>query len=693
MIRFFFGYKQLSQVYVLLVIGFTIIGMALPRNPLPIIEVDNTELSIGEFLIEFDEKTFKNENLEFTYDSIIGAETFQKAVEKYFPNLVFNEGKNYVQLQDTIHGWKFETLLADIGASQDSIDMQWRSLALKNALGSSLIAIAKKNSESHVFIEDGKLSSVEIGNDEYEIDKSNKGFIIRKEQSDNTSSSTTVDPEKEGFPWQWISLLLVVVIASVLGYLRMKKHYISVNQLKNYLESNNTPPPKALSENDKGYLAAIFQRLKFQQESKDGPNSNHESIVVGHRKLEGDILSATNLKEINGALLNYFKSNNGVLKKLGNLQTFLNKREELNDVTITVGNIDSHLSNFLTLLDENSNQKQQMFKNRLEELCKTEANMKGLLERSTVDSDSELLDILSNTLHKANTEKNAGQLAKLLKLFKIDDSLISQGEEILRDSKQIDKLLSFLKRPNLSEGQTPLSNIEEMHQLSESLQSIVPGNRFDFKAQSRSLIGDHLFNAFLTSIKERETSLLSEAKPQIINNIKLAYQQLTPENKLIREFDVESFISREISPYLDLLSQYERNFSQENRYLYQFHERFKGFSERLEQYEPLSQADKSWLFQQLFTMAFHILDYVKVTLSLPKTDGSDLNYNMILNNESLQQLNENQYQRMTKSAIETPMEVRKILELAHEVNIETLDEILFYGFYIGPDHLKDELNG
>ncbi|MEO1032940.1 MAG: hypothetical protein AAFX55_16140 [Bacteroidota bacterium] len=683
--------KPSTVVTVLLTVGIlATLGMARPQDrSLPLIKIADRQLVIGAYKIDYTPTTFKVNDQQLAYDSIVSIGALENAVAAYFPELSFSENQTYTQLQDSIKGWRFEDLLNAIGASNDSLNSQWRHLELKHALGSSLIALAKKSNDAHVFIKDGKVSSVKKQNEDYTIDKSDHGFITKTIKGDDDPSQT---PAETSNAWIWPLILIIILGAIAFGLLWMRKRYVSVHQLETFFENGDKTVLKPLVQDAQTYLKKCHNQLDYLNELKEGSNPDHDRIILGYKTLEDALENDNNLKSITVALAKYFKDNDLINERLNQLHTFLDRRAQLSSAVITPDTIDQQLLDFLYLLDENVSQNQGMFKRRLKELQDVEQHMKGILECTNLDSDSQLLNQLNHNLERINTEGKVYPFMDLLILFKIEEPTLIKLDKTLNLADRIENLRTLLEEDLSSDSDALNIQIQELSKLKAVLQSLVPGNRFDFEISLKSIVEAHLFNVFLKSVEERDTSLLKEAIPEIIANIRSAYEQLTLDHQSYT-LDIDTFITSKISPYLDLIVQYEQDFTQENRYLYQFHERYKGLSERLEESGALSPEDKSWFFQQLFSMAFHILDYIKVVLRLPKTEGTKVNYGMVLNNQSIKQLSGEQYQPMTNSALETPNEVRKLVELAREVNIETLEDVLFYGFYIGPNFLKDNSNG
>ena len=143
--------------------------------------------------------------------------------------------------------------------------------------------------------------------------------------------------------------------------------------------------------------------------------------------------------------------------------------------------------------------------------------------------------------------------------------------------------------------------------------------------------------------------------PQVLEQLTLHYDALKQRNLISPHFQLDDFIEKELRPYTNLISKTTLAYEKENQYLLQFHQRYHHLLTKLESSQVLEEEDRIWFFETLFSITFHILDYVKIKLALPKTDGADINFGLILEGNSIHDLSSEAYDVITKNYRTTPI--------------------------------------
>ncbi len=670
---------------------FYLSGMAQTNDRFPLIKVKEGQLVIGDFSVAYKSSTYGQGESRFTYDSIADSETFLKVIDRYFTDLQFDDKSTYAQLQDSVKGWKFEKLIGDLEIDDKQIDQNWKLLPLRDALGSSLITITKQSDYVDFYIQDGKVKPTIVQDQKHHVLSSNPNFIVQVDSTTVNDTTSDIASNEEGGSYWWLWLLVVAVLigAGILGYLKIKQNSLSINELQLLMEEEPFRRKKKLSKRAQEQLEEFISRISYWKDQTKGLGKEYEEIVLGYKKLEQSVNINTTAQDTLTLLDNHLGKIALVKEHLSLMKDFLEKRDSIATAKVDARTTDSLFGKLTDLLNDKANGNAQILNDRFKDLKDAERDFQRILGYTKAQNGRELLEQLEKTFNATNAKDKHSQIVSALQIFDVDKEQLQEVENMMKSAAPLANLAQFLAESDV-DGNTVETHATSLENLQQKLLALVPESKLQFEALLKSTAKAHLFAAFFKALQTHEMPSLIEARPVIIEEVKTTYQQQIHNH--VSSFDMDQFLTEELIPHFEFLMRFESDFSKENRYLLGFNERFKDFTQRLERSASLTPEDKRWLFQQMFTMTFHFLDYLKIKLSQPKTIGTDRNYEMILNQTSVKDLSKEEYRPMTQSIMETPFEVLHILDLAKEVNIESLEEVLFYGMYINPEQLKDKVN-
>ncbi|WP_394746729.1 hypothetical protein [Spongiimicrobium salis] len=669
----------------------------------PLIKADSSKLYIGNYSIDFSPRTASDidGSTSFPYDSIVSVHDFDRAINMFFPQLTFNDQKKYDDLKDDIQGWSYTEVLNQLNISRigSNINLRWRSLPLRDAIASALIAYVKSDAKYHLYIDQGQLHYIYV-RDSKVIAVDSIARTIRLKTASPIVEPIPPEQENTASPrevWLYAIMALLILALGFLSFrfLQRQKSRLSIDEIAKLQKGEPIEGEHRLSQEYKARLDQIKREIAYA--TQGGPeNEAHKKIVLQHMDLVDQLENSEDELTMLQVLKNYLNTNGLIhsASKIGSMATFIEQKKMLQNNSAKEKDLDVLMLRSLELFYSDGGNGEapiKKLKARLETLSALEKRAAQFIAHTKTDSFSGFSEKIEALFTTSRTLEHSSKILELLSLFQVEEKALHTFKETTNLIPGLNDLSEFLstKNDSLEAGFFTKDVLLHLQLLFQKLQALVPGIAHDPCLLSVEILKAGLFHSFFEALQQAEEKEGPLDTAELIETIRSNYNELKPKEIALPHFQLDDFIEKELRPYWNLTSKATLNYETENQYLLQFHQRYHGLLTKLESSQVLEEEDRIWFFETLFSITFHILDYVKIKLALPKTDGADINFGLILEGNSIHDLSSEAYDVITKNYRTTPIEVRHILKLAQQVGIKKLDDLLFNGVYINPESLND----
>ncbi|MCB9235640.1 MAG: hypothetical protein H6581_28600 [Bacteroidia bacterium] len=306
----------------------------------------------------------------------------------------------------------------------------------------------------------------------------------------------------------------------------------------------------------------------------------------------------------------------------------------------------------------------------------------------------EARDDFSNQLEDAVRRIQEGDSPKdfipLAALFKVRDQALALIEKIVGRSDALDKFLDEYERDNEEPKSVTDEWIGHISHVKRGLEFLGEFGDGSFNARNSNALEHILENLFFRRLA---TESAKENNSQQVMDTLINFREKITNDERMQGIQLSNrFFDRRILPLLQgatvkdikvVATTTGVDSGEAAQYLRNFHSRYGDLLDKVRKFTPPpTEKNRSWFYGRLIEMAFHMNDFLQIYTGAPHDESAQLNYNMILENQTVYDLDESSYKELPDSVMDVPRAVQNIRSMARWTAVRDLDNVLFEGYHI-----------